>query len=64
MPTFLITTALVVAGSLGLSTAINTENTNVTPVLSYHNVQTLNSDKNAVSASDYYFQSWNCLTDL
>jgi hypothetical protein len=56
MPTFLITTALVVAGSLGFSHATST--------LSYHNVQVINPDKNAVSADNYYFQSWNCLTDF
>ena len=63
MPTFLVTTALVVAGSLGLSTVAST--------FSYHNDQVENPNsqvvipnKNIASANDYYFQSWNCLTDF
>ena len=66
MSTILITSALIIIGSISLVGVANAETTNTALVLSYHNGQATNPNKNSVSASadDYYFQSWDCLTSF
>jgi hypothetical protein len=64
MPNFLVVFALVFTGSIGMFGVANAETTNTALIFSYHNGQATNINKNSVSANDYYFQSWNCLTNF
>jgi len=64
MNTFLIASAFIVIGFLGLSATVNAETKALTPVSVQKDAPTADLSQSKSSADDYYFQSWNCLTDL
>jgi len=64
MPTSLIASVIVFVGSIGFFAVANAQTKNSTPVSEYKAEKSVGTAAIAMSASDYYLQSWNCLTNL
>ena len=63
MPIFFTASILIVLSVLGMASAAAAQIKDPS-LLEQSVIQTAVKDNGVPSASDYYFQSWNCLTDF